>query len=139
MHSRIIVGAKVVVYVNGRLFGRITAFSFESITNRKPIHTVDIPWAQELAATTVTTRGSMKILRLSGDGGAQGAQLVAPQHQISAEKYMTILVIDRSTETTLFQSDNCQVNSESWEVDARGRMEGSIGFESILWFNETSV
>jgi hypothetical protein len=109
----------------------------DSATPRKAIHTIDIPWAQELAATTVTTTGSFRLLRLAQDGGAQGAQAVANQRNVSSEKYVTILVIDRATNTTLFQTDNAQITNETWQVDARGRLEGSITFEAILWNNET--
>lgn len=136
--SNVIVGSKVVAYVNGLVYGRTTALSIDSETPRKEIMTVDVQWAQELAATTVHTRGNLTVLRLSGDGGAQGAKVSAPQTQISNEKYFHLLVVDRTTGVTLFESANCQCNSESWSVDARGRMEGRISFSAILWNNSDS-
>jgi hypothetical protein len=137
-NSRVIVGARVVAYLNGQIWGRVTAFSFDSVTNRKPIHTIDVQWAQELAATTVETTGSFSLLRLAQDGGAQGAQAVASQANTSMEKYVSILIIDRATDTTLFQTDNAQITHESWSVNSRGRFEGNVAFSSILWSNEAT-
>lgn len=135
-NSRVIVGARVVAYLNGQIWGKVTGFSFDSVTNRKPIHTIDVQWAQELAATTVETTGTFTLLRLAQDGGAQGAQAVANQAYTSMEKYVSILIIDRATDTTLFQTNNAQITHEAWSCSARGRWEGSVAFSSILWINE---
>lgn len=133
--SKIITGARTVVYVNGLIYGRCTGMSWESTTPRREIMTCDIQWPQELASTTIHVKGSLKVLRLSGDGGAQGAQVIAPPTQLSTEKYFNLQVIDRATGITLFNSDLCACEAEAWEVDARGRLEGRISFTAILWEN----
>jgi hypothetical protein len=132
----LITGPRVLVYINGKLFGKIVSFQWGSATPRKKIRTIDIPHPVELAATTVDMNWNMSVLRLIGDGGAQGAGIVAQQTLLSREKYFTILIIERTTNTTLFRADFCNTDNESWVIQAKDIMRGTINGSGITWVNE---
>lgn len=133
---KLVVAAKVLVYVNGKLFGRCTNFQWTSATPRKKIRTVDIVHPVELAATTVDVTWTMGVLRVSGDGGLQGAGVVAQQTELSREKYFTLVLVERSTGLTLFKADLCETDSESWTIAAKDRMLGQVNGSGIVWVNE---
>lgn len=135
---KIVVGAKVLVYVNGKLLGRCTSFSWNSVTPNKKIRTVDIQWPVELATTTTEVNWTMGVLRTIGDGGLQGAGLVAPQAVLSKQKYFTLLLLERTSNMTLFRADMCVVDSENWTVTAKEKMAGTCSGSAIIWVNETS-
>lgn len=139
MRPKIVVAAKVLVYVNGKLFGRCTSFSWTSSTPRKKIRTIDIQHPVELAATTVDITWTLGALRTIGDGGLQGAGIVAQQSDLSREKYFTIQLVERTSGLTLFRSDLNNTDGESWGVTAKGLLAGSAQGSGILWVNETAA
>lgn len=138
-HRPILVsGAKVLCYINGKLFGRVTSFSWASATPRKKIRCVDISIPLELAATTTDLTWQMGVLRTIGDGGLQGSGIVADFNNVIKEKYFTILLIERTSNLVLFKSDLCNTDSESWSVVNKSIMSGQVSGSGILWQNETA-
>jgi hypothetical protein len=135
---KIVVAAKILVYINGKLFGRCTSFSWSSMTPRKKIRTIDIQHPVELAATTVDIGWQMGVLRTIGDGGLQGAGVVAQQSDLSREKYFTIQLVERTSGLTLFRSDLNNTDAEQWGVTAKGLLSGTANGSGILWVNETA-
>lgn len=135
----LVTAAKVLVYVNGRLLGRCTSFSWSSLTPRKKIRTVDIVHPVELAPTTTEISWNMGVLRSVGDGGIQGVGMVAAQQvDVSREKYFTLLLIERSSNLVLFKADFCNTDSESWAINAKAIMTGQVSGSGIVWGNETA-
>lgn len=139
MRSHLLTGAKLVMYVNKKPFGLVTNFSFSIDTSKRAIHVVDLMEAVELAPTMIRITGSMQILRQTGDGGAEGAGLVATQPELSRERYFSLTLVERGTDITVFQATQCSVTNQVWQVPARGFMQGTVNFEAIEWANETSL
>ena len=129
-------GARVLAYVNGKLLGIVTSFSWSSSTPRKAIRVVDIPHPVELAATTTEISWQMGVVRLMGDGGMQGNGIVANQTNIIKEKYFTIMLVERLSDLPVFQADMCQTDGEQWSITAKGLMTGTVSGKSIVWTNE---
>lgn len=134
--ARIITGANLKVYVNGRLVGRCSAISWTSMTQHRAIQTIDQTAPAELAITRTGVSFQMSLLRTVADGGAQGTGIVAPQGKVFKEKYATILVVERLSNLPVFQADYCQVDEEAWSVAAKGIMGGSVRGQGISWVNE---
>ena len=132
-------GARVLAYVNGKLLGRVTSFSWSSSTPRKSIRCVDIATPVELAATTVETTWQMGVVRSMGDGGMQGAGIVANQVNVIREKYFTLLLIERLSQLPVFQADLCQTDGEQWSITPKGLMAGTVSGKSITWTNEADT
>lgn len=135
----IITAAKILVYVNGQLFGRCISFSWKSNTPRKKIRTIDIQNPVELAATTADVDWTIGVLRTTGDGGLQGAGVVAQQSDLSREQYFTIQLVERSSGFTLFRADYCQTDAEQWTVTAKGKLAGTASGSGISWANEAAA
>lgn len=134
--SRVVVGAHVLVYINGIPFAQGTGFRFESQTPHKESRGLDSLTAYELAPVGAKAGGNFTMLRLHGDGGLEGRGVVAPFRHLSRERYFSILVIDRFNGKRLVQADYCKVTSQSWNHDAKGRVMGSFSFDTIDWVNE---
>lgn len=134
----LVVAAKILVYINGKLFGRCTSFSWQSTTPRKKIRTIDVQHPVELAATTVDVSWSMGVLRTHGDGGLQGVGIAPVMTELSLEKYFTIQLYDRVTGLTIFRSDMNNTDVESWNITAKGLMQGQAQGSGIVWVNEAA-
>lgn len=135
---RSVVGAHVLLYVNGQPFGRVVKFRWTSMTPRKELAVIDILFPVELLPTVSRVSWEMQVVRTMADGGAQGAGLVASQAHLSREKYCTLLLVDRRTDTVLFKSDYNSTDVESWDVTPKNLMLGSVSGKGILWTNETA-
>jgi hypothetical protein len=136
--SKLVHGARAVVYINGKMYGLATAFSWSSSTPNKKVHCIDVPYPLELATTTADVSWQMTVLRTVGDGGAQGAGIVAQSGDLSRQKYFTILVVERLTDITLFKSDFCSTDSESWQLSTKSIMQGQISGSATQWVNESN-
>lgn len=134
--SRVLASSSVVVYVNGKLFGHCASFSFSSHTPRKAIYGLDSTEPYELAPTTTRVSASMQVYRLVGDAGAEGAGITAPYDDLPKEKYFTVMLVDRGSDSTLFRADYCSLTSQSWSIPSRGIVTGSLDIEAINWSNE---
>jgi hypothetical protein len=135
---KIVSAPRILVYVNGKLFGRCTSFSWTSSTPRKKIRTIDIPNPVELAATTVDVTWNLGALRTVGDGGLQGVGIAPQQTDLSLEKYFTLQLIERTSGLTIFRSDLCNTDAETWSVTAKGLLAGAANGSGIIWSNESS-
>ncbi len=134
--SALITGARTVLFVNGRPFGRVADFKYDSSTPLREIRGIDSMEPFELAKTVSRVTGTMTIYRLSGDGGAEGAGLVAPVSELSREKYVSLVLVERNTNKVLFETQKAQISNQSWTIPARGYVMGSIQFEGIGFNNE---
>lgn len=134
--ARTVVGAHLICFINGQPFGRITHFTFQSATPRRPIYGLDSMDPYELAVTQAKIRGTMRIYRTVGDGGAEGAGITANFDDLPREKYFTVQLIERGSDKIFFQAELCSVVTQSWDVPAKGVVSGTIEFEAITWNNE---
>lgn len=133
---RTITGAHVICYVNGARFGRVTSVIWKSATPRKAIYGLDSVDPHELAPTTTRISFTVNLLRTIGDGGAEGAGMAANYEDLPREKYFTMQLVDRSTDTVLFQAQYCSVTMQSWSIPIKDKVTGVLEAEAITWSNE---
>lgn len=134
--SHLITGARVILYVNGKPYTKVTSFSFNSTTGRREIYGIDSAEPYELAPTTSQCQGQIGIYRIMADGGAEGAGMVAPLPDLTLEKYFTLALVERTTDTIIFSANQCSAVSQAWDIPSRGFVTGSIAFKAIEWSNE---
>lgn len=134
--ARILKGADVVCYVNSQLYGQVSSFSWNSSTPKQEIYGLDNPDPYELGVTVTRVHCNMSVYRLVQDGGAQGAGMAATYPDLSREKYFSVQLIDRGSDTIIFEARNCSMESESWNVAARSMVTGNLVFKAIDWSNE---
>jgi hypothetical protein len=134
--SLIITGARVVCYINGQKFGRVSSFRWDSATPRKAIYGLDSSEPYELAPLPSRITGSLTVYRTVGDGGLEGSGIVAQFADIPREKYFSLTLIERSSDTVVFRADDCAVTNQSWDVPSKGVMMGNFSFEALSWSNE---
>lgn len=131
-------GARSKLYINGVLYGVATNFSYQISYGRKAISGIDVPVPLELGATTIEITGSINILKVAGDQGIQGYGLGPQQQNFSLEQYVTILMLDRTTNNSVFRTNQAQVLSESWDMPVKGMVTGTVNFKCITSENESS-
>jgi len=129
-------GAQIAVYLNGTRLNQVTGFSWRSAENRRVVYALDQNEPVELIPTQSRIQGTLHLMRLLNDGGAQGLGMSGGIDNMVNERYFTLLVTDRNSDSVLFQASNCSLLDESWDMSARGLVSGTIAFEAITWNNE---
>ena len=139
MSYKLVATSQVMLYINGSVYAKVSSFSYSVATPKKEIRGLDSTDPTEYGITTQTVSGQMEIYRLASDGGLEGAGIVAPLSVLSREKYFTLSVIDRLTDTVMFTANNCTVENQSWSFATRALVTGSMTFRGITMQNEAGV
>ena len=130
---QLVVGARVLLYVNGRLYGRVSGFQWSSSVNHKGVYALDSLSPVELLPTQTKVIGNITVYRVIGDGGAEGPGFTTNFPSISRMKYFTLALVARYTQRVLFEADRCVLQNQSWNAPTRGFVTGSLSFEALDW------
>jgi hypothetical protein len=136
--NRVMRGADLKLYVNGRFFGNVTGISFVITSNHREAMGLDSNIPFELMPTTYTITGNMSLYRLHGDGGLEGQGLMAPSQLIPQEKYVSMTLVDRTTDKLVFRADQCKFLNQSWQAQVKSLVTGSASFKAINFRNEAA-
>jgi hypothetical protein len=134
-----VTAARVLCYINGRLIGKVTTFRWNIETAKDEIRGVDSAFPFELAPGATRISGTLNLIKLVGDGGAEGLGMTAPEGHAITEQYFTLALVERLSDTTVFEAPFCSVTSQSWDAQSKGRVEGSISFRALTWNNESRI
>ena len=134
--TKTIVTAGVLLYVNNKPYGQVKSFRFNSDTPRNAIYGIDSLDPFELAPTVTKVSGSIGLIRTLFDGGVEGAGLTANYEQLPREKYFSITLVEKASDTVLFRADFCSVTRQSWDFEAKEMVKGQVEFEALTWSNE---
>ena len=134
--SNLVTSAKVCCYINGNMVGRVTAFRWSSDSPRKAAYGLDCNTPYELMPTTSRCSGSVSLLKITGDGGIESLGMAAHSSQMVREKYFSLTIVDRVSDTLLFRADYCSVTNQSWDIAERSLVRGTVSFEGLYWNND---
>jgi hypothetical protein len=136
--SRLITAAKVVLYINGKPYALVTSFAWTSQTPKKAIYGLDSGEPYELAPGQTKCQGQIGLLRAVGEGGLEGIGVTPFFHDLPREKYFTLALVERGTDTQIFRADRCSIMSQAWNIPAKGMVTGTMTFEAMDWNNEAA-
>ena len=139
MRSPYVVGAQLIVLVNGARYAECTSFEFEHIIARAEIVGIDTNQPFEIAPKMVRFQANMGYMRRQGGGGAFGQGMAAPFSKTEQESYWSLLILNRRDQSILFRADQCMATNVRESAQARGRMTGSISFTGLAWSNEVEA
>lgn len=129
--------AALLCYVNSRLYGQVTGVSLRSVVTRRRVHGIDTTEAQELTSGPTKIGGTIRVIRVIGDGGAEGAGMTTNFENLPAEQYFSLLILERGFGTVMFRADQCSLLGQTWDMPSKGLVSGTLEFEALTWSNET--
>lgn len=133
---RIIVGANVICYLNGKPLGFVAMFRYNASTPSRKIGGIDSIEVLELGPTTSMCSWNMTVYRIKGGGGIQGIGMGPVSAEIPRGKYFTFVLIDRITDTILWQGAGCRVEDESGAFESKAMSMISVAGSCLTWNNE---
>jgi hypothetical protein len=135
-HQRIITGAHVLCFINGSVLGRVKSVTFAPSIAPDTIRGVDSNLPYELADGPASLSGTIGLWRTIGDGGAEGPGIATPFAQLPRGKYLHLVLLERISDTIVFEAPRCRITSQHWEIRPKVMVEGALSFEAIGWNNE---
>jgi hypothetical protein len=134
--QRIIVGANVICYLNGKPLGFVSSFHYNASTPSRKIGGIDSPEVLELAPTSSMCSFNMTVFRVKGGGGIQGIGMGPISIEVPRGKYFTFLLLDRITDTIIWQGKGCRVENEGGSFEAKAMSMVNVAGSCLTWDNE---
>ena len=131
-----VVSAGVYLALNGKKYAPVSAFSWAPSVATRTIHGIDSLLPFELVPGATRCTGRITIWRTIGGAGAEGAGMAALQSEIHRQKYFTLQLIERGSDTVLFEGRYSTWTAQSWTAAEKGRVVGVLDFESLDFSNE---
>jgi hypothetical protein len=135
--SNLVTGARLVMYLNGKRFASVSNFSPTEESPQREIHGIDTLEPIELVPGPLSCSGTMTIYRQVHDGGIEGGGMKPTWDAETRGKYFSILIVDRITDTVIWESRKNSVVRQSWSFPAKGYVTGNISFKGITYGNGT--
>jgi hypothetical protein len=132
--DKTLVSGGVNCFINGVSIGWVTGVSFASNTPRRSITGIDTLVPFELVPLSTEINGTIQVVKMFGDDSLELRGIVGGAKNIINEKYFTLMLVQRSATGAsyiLFRADQCSVESQSWDIQARGIVTGQFAFRGI--------
>lgn len=121
-------GAHIKLYVNNKVYKEVQSVSFSVDYGENEIYGIDAPYAQEIASTKITVRGTVNGLRVKYSGGIQAMNLRSLFLDTAASPYVSIRIQDRSSGEDIVFIPKCKVSRESHQIATKSTYKLSFDF-----------
>jgi hypothetical protein len=123
-------GANIKVYVNNKVYPFIKSLSVTVEYGEEPIYGIDSPFAQEIAVTKITVRGSVTGLRVALSGGLQAMNMrpLNLAQDLAANPYISIRIQDRKTSEDILFIPTAKVVKESHTMSVKQTYQLNFDF-----------
>jgi hypothetical protein len=124
-------GSQILLYINASVFGIASSFMYSIDYESVSIHGIDLMGPVEVTPERFKISGKAEVWRLLLDNGLEGWNVTVPVEQLSLAKYISIVALERTSDTLIFSSSNCTIKSQNWEIKSRSLIKGSFEFEAL--------
>lgn len=126
-------GSDLQIFINGVLFAVATGIRYQMDTGHRSIMGIDQYTPFEIAPGPCSVKGNIDCTRQYQDGGLEGRGITAPEASVMLEKYFSLAVVDRTSDTVILAIDEAIASNQSWTVTPKGMVTGSFSFEGLAW------
>ena len=135
--SNLVTTPHCVCLINSVPFARCSGLTYDILSPRREVHGIDVLPPVELVPTSLSIHGTVQMYKIHFDGGNEASGLVATWNLLTKEKYFSLMVLDRVTDTVLVQADKCCVTNQSWVIQPRSFVIGTVAWTGIEYNNDT--
>jgi hypothetical protein len=128
----VLTGAHIKLYINNKLYKEVQGLQFSIDYGEQETFGIDSPYAQEIATTRISVRGSVQGLRLKMSGGLQAKNMRPLFQDVAANPYISIRVQDRQTGEDIMFIPNAKVVRESHSVATKSTYKMNFEFTGMI-------
>lgn len=122
-------GADVKVYVNNKVYPFVQSITLNIDYGEVENYGIDAAYAQEIAVTKISVRGSVQGVRVKMSGGLQAMNMRPLAFDIAAAPYISIRIQDRATQEDILFIPNAKITKENHGIAIKSSYK--LGFEFI--------
>jgi hypothetical protein len=122
-------GANIKVFVNNKVYPYIRSLSLNVDYGETEIYGIDAEYAQEIAPTKISVRGSVTGMRVKLSGGLQAMNMRPLFTDIAAGPYISIRIQDRATQEDIVFIPNAKITRESHVMSTKQSYQ--LNFEFV--------
>jgi hypothetical protein len=136
--SNLIVGAHAVLYINGTPYAYVSNLNPTISSPQKLLRGIDYLPPLDAAPGPLEYTVAAQIYRHRGNVGLEGDGLLPTWDKATRGKYFSAIIMDRITETVMFESQRSLVTSQSWNI-GRGFVVGSVNWTGLGYSNDSDT
>lgn len=121
-------GANIKLYINNKPYPEVQSISITIDYGEQEIYGIDAMFAQEIAPTRVSVKGSVNGLRLKLSGGLQGKNIRSLFIDAQAAPYISIRIQDRATSEDILLIPKAKVSNESHSISVKQTYKLNFNF-----------
>ncbi len=121
-------GPHIKVYINNKVYPYIRSISVNVEYGETENYGIDAEYAQEIAPTKISVRGSVQGMRVKLSGGLQAMNMRPLFTDIAAGPYISIRITDRSTQEDILFIPNAKVTKEAHVVSVKQTYQLNFDF-----------
>jgi hypothetical protein len=129
--QKVISGAHLKTYINGKVYNEIQSLSYVIDYGEEPIYGIDSVFPQEIKITRISFQGSVSGVRVANSNGLQGQSLRPGIRDSFFAPYISIRITDRRTGEDVMWVPHAKITNERLEVSAKGVAKVSFSFTGL--------
>ena len=126
--SVVLTGAHIKLYINNKLYKEVQSLSLSVDYGEAEIYGIDAAYAQEIAVTKISVRGSVNGIRIKLSGGLQAANLRPLFQDVAASPYISIRIQDRDSSEDICFIPAAKVTRETHSIATKSTYKLSFDF-----------
>jgi hypothetical protein len=137
--SNLVVSANLVLYINGMPYAYVQDYVATIISPQKTLRGIDYLPGIEMAPMPVEYQVSATLYRKKGSGGLEGQGFLPQWNKATRGKYFSSIIMDRRTQEILFESQRNLVTSQTWRVQPKSILMGSVQWTGLGYKNDSDT
>lgn len=121
-------GPHIRLYINNKVYNFVQSLSFSIDYGETESYGIDSPYAQEIAVTKISVRGSVNGVRVKLSGGLQAQNMRPLFYDVAAGPYVSIRIQDRSTSEDIIYIPKAKISKESHSIVSKQTYKLSFDF-----------
>lgn len=126
--SFVLTGAHIKLYINNKVYKPTQGVSFSIDYGETEIYGIDSLYAQEIAPTRISVRGSVNGIRIKMSGGLQGENARPLFQDAAASPYISIRIQDRDSSEDILFIPNAKITRETHAISTKSTYKLSFDF-----------
>lgn len=126
--SLVLTGAHIKLYINNKVYKEVQSISLNIDYGETEIYGIDAEYAQEIAPTKISVRGTVNGIRLKMSGGLQASNLRPLFTDVAASPYISIRIQDRDSQEDILFIPNAKVTRESHSIATKSTYKITFDF-----------
>lgn len=126
--SIVLTGAHIKLYINNKVYNVTQSISFTVDYGEQEIYGIDAAYAQEIATTRVSVKGSVSGIRIKYSGGLQASNIRPLFNDLASSPYISLRIQDRSSGEDILFIPNAKVTRESHQASTKATYKLNFDF-----------